>query len=771
MAIAIKILTLNATLDATGTVFSDDTVAPVLTSAPSVIRIAKGAGTEAVLVAYKSEFAVGSLTMPVAQIYRVDVIAAAQSVTTLGYVPCWREGSLPLYNSTTAKYYVHLHNVMMSNTGTAASLDYVANSSCVVNINTTVQTGLPVFRPACVLDTYTASADFSGDRTATLISHGYSHSGKAGAYRPVLKTNGDMVFAHGNKGSAGLESSISYSVDYCSLADPSVLSFASNNLSGGLVSHFDGRATQEAGFVTAPSCWVEEATGSIAAGTYNWVVVFSYIGADGLTHFSRTSRPATVTNATAKSFNVVITAPSVTLRTDRIMANIYRTATGGTQYYLVAQVPCVATGTATVTQLATTLYNDTITDAALITKPLLHRQPGTSLTALDRYHGVNAGHIIRHKDRLFYCNGTNVYYSSFAVDNEAPWFNPAFSFTVPEGHGPITGLASMDGMLVAFKRNQVFIVDGDGPPENGGNGTEFSPPRRIHTDQGCIDQRSITSTPKGLVFRSALGIHLLTRSFQVEFIGERVAATVNANQYTGGATYDAENGRVLISLGNVLSGYVFNQDSAGSVVVYDTVNDAWTVWKNIKTSITGQAHVAGQANSTTSLQDICFARDKDLTAAVSDNVYACRGTKLLVHDDASGLDSDLAAQYTFPVVTLHTGWIRGASLNDRLRITDFNIIGQRESGHNLVGSFYRNYNRATNTAIKTFDATATNITPETLEFQPSIESVQSMKFSLVTATPTNPTTIGTGRQLVLLGLSVRAGIKGGGVKLASASKG
>lgn len=758
---------LNSSLAVTETM-SSGTVIPGGTDSVAV-RIAKGSGTAAVLVAYWRVTVVGSTTMPVCQFMYTANVVTAGTLTLTGLLPCWTEASVPVYNATTGKYYVHLHNIMKSMIGSADSIDYVSNADAVVNIPITAPVDYPICRPAAVLDNYTASADFSGD--STLHTHGYAHSNKASGYKPYAKSNGDMTFAHGNKLSAGLESAVNYYIDDAALADPSALSFATDVVSGGLAGYYDGRATQEVGFVNAPSLFGVEAAGAIAAGTYNWVVVFSYQGADGKTHYSRTSRPLTLTNASAKSFNIFVAAPTVTLRSDRIVASLYRTATGGTQYYLVNQFPMTRTSTSTVLAYTTTIYNDNMADAVLITRPLLYRQPGTAQTALDRYHGINSRHVVRHKDRVFFCNGNNVYYSSFAVDNEAPWFNPAFSFTVPEGQGPITGLATMDGLLIVFKRGAVFVVDGDGPPENGGNGTEFSPPRRIHTDQGCIDQRSITTTPKGIVYRSVLGIQLLTRNFQVEFIGERVAATVNANPYTGGATYDAENGRVIITLSNVLSGYVFNQDSAGAQVVYDTVNDAWTVWRSIKTSITGQAHVAGQTNSTTSIQDVCFAKDKDVAAAVSDNVYACRGSKLFVYDDSTGLDSDLAAQYTFPAAVVHTGWIRGASMNDRIRVTDFVINAQQQSGHNLVGAFYRNYNRATSTAIKTFDATATNIVPETLEFQPSIESVQSMKFALSTATPTNPTTVGTGRQLVLLGLSVRAGLKTGGVKLAAASKG
>ncbi len=771
MAIAYKILTLNSTLDTTGTVFSDSTTFIPEASKGVVVRIAKGAGTEAILVAYKSELSTGSLTMPVCQILKATTIASGQTLTVLGLLPCFTEASLPVYNSTTLKYYIHLHNIMKAHVGSVDSLDFVSNSDVVVAINTTAPTDFCVHRPAAVLDTYTASADYSGSYLTS--TNGNAHSGKASAYRPFLLSTGDIAFAHGNKLSAGLESGVNYYVDNCALANPQALSFATDTISGGVGAYYDGRNTQEMAFVTAPSAWVTQSSGagSIAAGTYNYVVVYSYPGADGKIHYSRTSRPAQVVFGSSKNGTVLVTAPSVTLRSDRIMANIYRTATAGTQYYLVCQIPMTRLSTTTVLTQCTASYLDSMTDAVLITRPLLHRQPGTALTALDRYHGISSKHIIRHKDRVFFCNGSNVYYSSFAVDNEAPWFNPAFTFTVPEGQGPITGLAAMDGLLIVFKRNAVFVVDGDGPPENGGNGTEFSPPRRIHTDQGCIDQRSITTTPKGITYRSPLGIMLLTRNFQVEFIGERVAATVNAQPYTGGATYDAENGRVILALSDTLSGYVFNQDSAGAQVVYDTVNDAWTVWRSIKTSITGQAHTVGQTNSTTSVQDVCFVQDKNVSGTVSDNVYTCRGSKLFVYDDSTGLDSDLATQYTFPVAIVNTGWIRGASLQDRIRVTDLVVLGQRESGHNLLATFYRNFNRATATAIKTFDATATNITPETLEFQPSIESVQSMKFSLFTATPTNPTTIGTGRQLVLLGMSVRAGIKSGGNKLAAASKG
>src|SRR5262249_38691962 len=156
----------------------------------------------------------------------------------------------------------------------------------------------------------------------------------------------------------------------------------------------------------------------------------------------------------------------------------------------------------------------------------------------------------------------------------------------------------------------------DGPPENGGNGTEFSPPRRILTELGCIDGRTLISTNDGLMYRSWRGIEKLSRNFTVEWIGERVKRTVDTFKFSGGAAFDVVSGRCFWLLGRRSKTAVSFQDiypgqlrpdyttdgfdwDIGVAVVYHSKTDAWSTYKYKVNS--SSSYVAFP------MQDICWA--------------------------------------------------------------------------------------------------------------------------------------------------------------------
>lgn len=367
-----------------------------------------------------------------------------------------------------------------------------------------------------------------------------------------------------------------------------------NYISGG--AHFSYGGTlnpAEVGYVDMPyMCAVAAAPAGLAAGIYKYLAVFRYTSEDGTISFSRISEIQSVTTTGANgTVTVAIVPPNVTSKDNGVLVGtatfnfslttteLYRTAVGGTQYYLLASTAPTFGTIDGIAQAATRLlsYVDSgtgnATDANLVTHAALYRQPGTPNTPIDRYAPPSGKQLIQHKDRLFTTDpmGSRVYYSSFFVDGEGAWFNPAFSFFVHGGTGPITGLASMDGRLFIFKKNAIFIVDGDGPGEAGPTGNEFSPPTRLSTELGCVDHRSIVVSSEGIVYRSPRGIELLTRSLQVKFLGERVQNTVNDNAYTYGFAMDA-GGRLSALVGGG-DGY------ATTELIYDFVADCWS--KNV----------------------------------------------------------------------------------------------------------------------------------------------------------------------------------------------
>ncbi len=754
-----RMIVLNGSFAVTRTV--NDTTSQ--DSSSNSIRVAVDGSGNARLIAYSKVEGpsrgpnIDLHQFPVAHMY--SCTTAASTFTYLGAVPYVKENSVPWYNSTTGRWYVNL----VSFRGGTGNIDTDKNragvSSFVLDITESTITTTPYrFRPACVIGEYTPDSSYvhSSDRI------GYFRNGEIQAQRPASDGYNTYI-GQGQIKSYGLRG---YSVCKLGLYDRKSTNASSGCISGGTTQKFDGYQPYDLGMLLQPGLHVvNETTGNsiMEDGSFNYVAVATYLDKESNTVYSRCSEVVNVT--TTGGFGSVkadVSIPNVSQFSGPVTISLFRTLTGQTQFYLLESrnTSITALGLGLAGDVLES-FGDDLDDDTLATKPLLHRQPGTQGTALDRTNPLASSTVIRHKDRYFYAHDSTLYFSSFDVDGEAPWFSPGFIIDgFQYGTGPITGLASMDGSLVVFKKDAVFIVDGDGPPENGGTGNEFSTPRKVHTQYGCTDPRSVVEIPDGIVFRSLRGIELLTRSYKTQFFGERIQNTVNSYKYVGGATYDKVQARLYMALSNTLTadgGH--DHTAAGVTIVYDTVSNAWTKFYHYNSSGYGK-----------SMQDVLFTHTKPTGNTNEDCVwFADHSSGTFWERDASGLDYS-AGDIHVPW-KIETGWVRAMSKQDRIRVTDFYLLGRRLSGHNIKCQYLTDYIRSSAATIKTFDATATNIIPLQLEFQPAKESVQSMKFILSSESPTNPTTLGTGQQLEINGITVRVGLKGGGPKLAASQKG
>ncbi len=466
-------------------------------------------------------------------------------------------------------------------------------------------------------------------------------------------------------------------------ADTAHASFGgATHISGGCHSTYAGDVVNESGYVDVPRIDTSS-TGTGLTGSYKYVAVFRSIDEVGSVTWSRCSSISSITISN-KSVAVKICPANVSNRDRGLFASgnaqqlrhsveLYRTITGGTIYYLVgsSQIGTPATGLATqAISLASTRFftvTDSMTDANLILQPTLFRQPGTPNAAVDRYSPPGGNIILQHKDRLFTVDpcGLRVYYSSFFVDGENAWFNPAFSFFVHGASGPITGLASMDGRLFIFKRNGIFVVDGDGPPEGGPNGSEYSPPQRLSTEYGCTDHRSIQVTTDGIIYMSHRGVEILTRSLQVKWLGEPVHDTVDANPKVCGA-YQDSFGRYHLALGASDTGTATQAGVSGVEMVYDSTSDCWT--------ISHHSDYSGTYNAC--LQDICRA---DLSGLGDTLCYVDPSGYVVREDYTSGLDR---GQWFVPWV-IETGWIR-VGQQSRQRISNLLFLAKKRAGNHAI---------------------------------------------------------------------------------------
>lgn len=747
---------LNSSFSVTRTV--TDTTANTEANSNS-LRVAVDGSGNARLVAYTrvNGPSIGYLAnhyyFPVAHFY--SCATADTTFTKIGQIPYVKEASVPFYVANSGRWYVNLVSFRDGTTLTQSSLR-AGVCSYVVDISSSVVTTTPSrFRPAAVLGEYVPDSAF----THSHDEYGYFRDNKIPAHRP--HTSGyNTYIGYGQITTYGLRN---YAVAKMKLFDASATHFAGNVTCMGVPSKYDSYSAFGLGMVNQPSIHVvDDQRGTLANGTYTYIAVHQFLDREGNIVYSRCSEPISITTTNALGRPLIdVSVPAVTNYDGPVTISLYRTQTAGSTYYLldsrnVSTTEDITLGIATP---CVESFTDTTTDANLISKPLLFRQPGTVGTPLDRCNGLSGKHVIRYKDRFLLAHNNTVFYTSFDVDGDSPWFSPGLSFDVIGGSGFITGLASMDGTIFIFKKDSVFLVDGDGPPENGGTGTEFSTPRKVHTNYGCTDPRSIVEIPDGIVYRSARGIELLTRSsYKNQWLGERVQATVDLFPYVGGATFNQNTGRLYITLASTLdSDGGHTRSSDGYTIVFDTVSNAWTKHAYTNSWAYGKA-----------MQDVIYAGAKVSGNSLEAGMFfADHGAQTFYEKEGSGLDST----GTFVPWTLATGWIRAGSKQDRILVTDLQFLGRRLSGHNLKCQYLYDFNRGSATTIKTFDATATNLTPEQLEFQPSRESVQSMKFLLTSETPTNPTTLGTGEQVEINGITVRVGYKGGGPKLGQTQKG
>jgi hypothetical protein len=157
--------------------------------------------------------------------------------------------------------------------------------------------------------------------------------------------------------------------------------------------------------------------------------------------------------------------------------------------------------------------------------------------------------------------------SEFAI---APEFNEGFGVVLPDGEA-VTGMGVLDSNLVVFTEAAIYVVDASGGPDDGGAGPQFEP-RRISSDAGCMEARSIVAYPEGLLFQSKAGIYRIDRGFGLAFVGTAVEDELAAFPVVSSAVLIPEETQVRLTVHN-------DDHNDGRILVYDYSADAWMTWR------------------------------------------------------------------------------------------------------------------------------------------------------------------------------------------------
>lgn len=323
-------------------------------------------------------------------------------------------------------------------------------------------------------------------------------------------------------------------------------------VSGGTPQVYDRTALFELGTPWWPEIMAADrlAGGSFDPGTRSYVVVYEHRDAAGRLTRSRPSTPVSVGIALNERVRLRISTLTISLRdsstyyidTPPYVMTVYRTVAGGTIYYRLFGEGSGGTNyrpqdapdnDATTWEVQVT-DDGTVDDTILQTHDVLDFQfVNAQWTPLPPQAPPACGPITTWVNRVWLAPTTErtIWYSNEILPEPGgaiptpPEFNPQLVFRV-DHLDEVTGLSSMDDLLVIFTRTQIYGLSGLPADATGQNST-----LRLTTISdvvGCIEPRSVERTIEGVFFQSANGFTLLTRTLEVSYVaaGWAVEATI-----------------------------------------------------------------------------------------------------------------------------------------------------------------------------------------------------------------------------------------------------
>ena len=427
-------------------------------------------------------------------------------------------------------------------------------------------------------------------------------------------------------------------------------------LSGSRMREFDGSQLYESGLFQGPKEFtVEQGVdgGGLIAGQYTYCAIWKWIDAGGRVHRSQVSEPF-VYDAPGEPQSAVITIaqPPFSDRqahgTITIFCEVYRTAMDGTVFYLLnPNNRIIVTPDLSVPLTFTDIQaDDDITDNETI-----YIGDGT---ILDNGEPPPCKYIWAGEDRLI-CGGledpTMYAFSKRVRPGEGLAFplteETSFRGTI---EGDITGVAQLDGIWFIGSRDAIWAVSGEGP-DNEGRG-EFTRPRKLPSDTGFLNQRSVCEVPQGLLFQGRSNkMFLLPRGGGAPvWVGKTIQDVLAEFPFISCCKALPEEHIAVFALWRFEDGDI-SED--GRILVFDTDVGEWSV-------------------------DIPFAADDGATRQFKS--VAVWGGKLLldgVIEETSAWTDDVdGASPTWITVTVETGDVRFFGASGQGRCRRVHILGE-----------------------------------------------------------------------------------------------
>lgn len=375
---------------------------------------------------------------------------------------------------------------------------------------------------------------------------------------------------------------------------------------------FDGILAVEAGYSIPPQIIsvVDVGSGALADGDYQYVTTLRTYAADKLV-LSQVSDPKTMTGTGGASSTLGIYSPGAERMTDYqrsaasttgvIRVDLWRTKVNQSIFYRVS----AAAGL----NAADGGFTDEALDTVIAANPVLYTQGqrGGLSGPLQNDTPPPCRYIWAGKDRVIVGgleDPSEVQWSKLFFPGEAVHFSNHRSFRarIP---GRVGAVAVLDDVWTVFATDAIFIISGAGPDDTAQGG--FDEPRKLSSEVGCNEWRSLCECPQGLTFQGNDGeLHLLPRGFgPVAWIGRAVSDVL--------ATYPVVTSATLVPEEHIVAFTVTTTDgTSGRLLCYDyTQLDEQGVglW-SVDTIAGGAAHISGAlwdgklALATTSVIDV-----------------------------------------------------------------------------------------------------------------------------------------------------------------------
>jgi hypothetical protein len=344
---------------------------------------------------------------------------------------------------------------------------------------------------------------------------------------------------------------------------------------GGLVTVFDGSRYYEQDFCSTPV--FEESVAVSAAGDllvdtiYTYARVLEWTDAQTQRLFSAPSTPVQVTITSGNNAVRLECAPPFTRKLDAAMAGasvndiIYRSKTDGT---VLRELTRLKWSKGQTTPQSVT---DATDDCGCDGKPIIYTQGNRgAVSGPLQNDAVNAcDYIWAGRDRIIVGRRDGVQWSLRKSDSEAVGFSNSDSFK--RRIAGVTGVASLDERWIVFTADAIWEITGEGPDDDGVTG-EFSAPRKLPSEAGCIDSRCLVEVSSGLIYQQSPDrLYLLPRGGGAPvWFSQAVRETLAAYPTITSGTYCRLDNTVIFTCNNALG-------TAGKLVAYDMRTGEWYV--------------------------------------------------------------------------------------------------------------------------------------------------------------------------------------------------